>query len=264
MKLNLLICLILSFPIFSQSEIAIYFEFDSFEIDAQNALKIEQLSSSTNSQNITIVGYTDQKGSSSYNEKLSQKRANAVKQALILSGTDTSKIISTSGKGKFPNLNLAHHEQRTVIITFEKKIEETPKPIESILSKQISSLEIGGKLAIPNLEFVPGSHFPLESSLPTLYQLLEIMKSNSLLKIELQGHICCKAPNTGDGLNNDTGYNTLSVDRARYVYEFLIHYGIDANRLSYKGFAANRPLSYLEDPSSQQANRRVEIMIISK
>ena len=47
---------------------------------------------------LNIVGYTDQVGNAGYNEKLSKKRADAVKQLLVDMGVDTSRLAS-KGKG---------------------------------------------------------------------------------------------------------------------------------------------------------------------
>jgi len=47
---------------------------------------------------LNIIGYTDQVGNAGYNEKLSKKRADAVKQLLVDMGVDTSRLAS-EGKG---------------------------------------------------------------------------------------------------------------------------------------------------------------------
>ena len=47
---------------------------------------------------LNIIGYTDQMGNAGYNEKLSKKRADAVKQLLVEMGVDTSRLAS-EGKG---------------------------------------------------------------------------------------------------------------------------------------------------------------------
>ena len=47
---------------------------------------------------LNIIGYTDQVGNVGYNEKLSKKRADAVKQLLVEMGVDTSRLVS-EGKG---------------------------------------------------------------------------------------------------------------------------------------------------------------------
>jgi OOP family OmpA-OmpF porin len=50
-------------------------------------------------ERVTITGYTDRIGSASYNEKLSQRRAAAVKAYLIGRGVDGKRLVAV-GKGK--------------------------------------------------------------------------------------------------------------------------------------------------------------------
>ena len=49
--------------------------------------------------NIAVVGHTDPTGSDAYNNRLSQARANTVKQALAGSGLD-SRLITAEGRGE--------------------------------------------------------------------------------------------------------------------------------------------------------------------
>jgi OOP family OmpA-OmpF porin len=48
---------------------------------------------------ISLVGYTDSIGSDEYNQKLSERRAEAVKAHLVANGVDAARI-QTSGRGK--------------------------------------------------------------------------------------------------------------------------------------------------------------------
>lgn len=56
------------------------------------------------------------------------------------------------------------------------------------------------------------------------------------------------------------GYNkTLSVNRAKAVYDKLIELGVPAEKLTYKGFSWTRPLNPARTKEAYAENRRVEI-----
>ena len=98
-----------------------------------------------------------------------------------------------------------------------------------------------------------------------MMELIDVMENNPNLEIAIEGHICCWH-NNGDGLDLDLGTYNLSEMRAKTVYDLLIKNGIDARRLTYKGFGHSRVLfSYPEKTEEERiANRRVEIRIIKK
>ncbi len=49
---------------------------------------------------INVTGHTDSRGSNAYNQELSERRANSVRDYMIGAGVDTSLITSTSGMGE--------------------------------------------------------------------------------------------------------------------------------------------------------------------
>ena len=61
--------------------------------------KVNQVLAHYNSSNITIVGHTDSKGSESYNQGLSERRAESVKRYLSTGGVNGSRL-STAGYGE--------------------------------------------------------------------------------------------------------------------------------------------------------------------
>ena len=104
----------------------------------------------------------------------------------------------------------------------------------------------------------------LPSSLPTLNEVLEVMKNNPNLQVEIRGHICC-AETTEDGLDIDTGEKVLSRNRAREIYLFLINNGISSSRLSYTGMGASKKIITEEiTDKDRETNRRVEFVIIKR
>src|SRR5688572_22225440 len=102
-------------------------------------------------------------------------------------------------------------------------------------------------------------------SRPILDELLDAMKTHPKLVIEIQGHICCEN-RIGDGMDLETGIYNLSTARAKAIYDHLISNGIQASRVSYKGFGHSQPMYPFPERTEEErvANRRVEIKIISK
>ncbi|WP_256002327.1 MULTISPECIES: OmpA family protein [Pedobacter] len=79
----------------------ILFGFDKSDLTAQAKTNVQALASSLNqypNTDIKIIGHTDNKGSESYNQGLSERRAAAVKAYAISQGVPSSRLI-TIGKG---------------------------------------------------------------------------------------------------------------------------------------------------------------------
>lgn len=89
-------------------------------------------------------------------------------------------------------------------------------------------------------------------SMGTLNMIVGLMKSNPDLKFEIDGH----TDNTGKPDHN----LELSEQRARAVKAQLVKMGIDASRLSTKGFGDSRPVESNDTPEGRANNRRVEFV----
>jgi outer membrane protein OmpA-like peptidoglycan-associated protein len=228
---------------------------------------------------IRIVGYADFLHNNAYNQKLSQHRADAVKEYLLAKAAPKQiELLDCKGAGEKYSRDNGSKEgeasQRRVDVIFEPLVlvesynkEPEPEKIKKDTvqnKKNIEDLKKGESLAIAGLNFIPGRHIVVKEAVPILEQLLKTLQNNPKLKIEIQGHICC-VEDQDDGLDLDTGERNLSVSRARAVYNYLVKNGIDASRLSYKGFGRKKPKVYPErTPEEEQMNRRVEIMVIEK
>jgi OOP family OmpA-OmpF porin len=80
----------------------INFEFDSYEVDAMSHNNIQDFADFLvmyPEYSAKIVGHTDSIGTEEYNQKLSENRAEAVKNLLVEKGADANKITS-SGMGE--------------------------------------------------------------------------------------------------------------------------------------------------------------------
>src|SRR5690554_4098971 len=84
---------------------AIHFEFDKDVVDTQKYSEelstIVSVLKEFSNEDVVITGYTDHRGSDAYNNKLSLRRAEAVKKYLVEQGINASRM-TTSGEGKDP------------------------------------------------------------------------------------------------------------------------------------------------------------------
>jgi outer membrane protein OmpA-like peptidoglycan-associated protein len=220
-----------------------------------------------------LDGYCDFIGSGDYNKGLSLNRVFAVKKYLLSYGIEPGNFGNALGHGEKDALNENKTEEerqlnRRVEISLVKVVQASlPVPGEVISLKEKiadTTTTTGTTIVLKNINFFGGTPYLLPESFSTLDELLEIMRVNHKLVIEIQGHICCVS-HSGDSPYGATG-NGLSEERARSIYAELTGKGIEPNRVFYKGFGHSQPVYPYPEKNEEEriANRRVEIKIISK
>ncbi len=112
----------------------------------------------------------------------------------------------------------------------------------------------GNTATINNLFFDLGKATLKPESEPELKRILQVMKENVALVIEISGH----TDNTG----SDEINNKLSLERANAVRENLLKGGIDQARIKTKGYGKSKPKADNATEEGRQINRRVEIEIL--
>ena len=89
-----------------------------------------------------------------------------------------------------------------------------------------------------------------------LNQVVKFMKENPTVKIQLSGHTDYKGSNE---------YNlTLSNERAKAAYNYLVNHGVPKSRMTYKGYGKTQPIADNSTEAGRALNRRTEILIIAK
>ncbi len=254
-----------------QDSLQVFFDNDSYALKAEEQIKINSFFSAKNDSllDLKIYAYTDYLGSDAHNLKLSENRALSVKEYCKNLNQPYNNEIKTIPMGEKYSTTVDGQvgnpsDRRADIIAFYAK--KAPRRIDSIPQNKSSlvldTLKKGDQFVVEGMNFYGGRHFPTVSSASKFQKLLKALQEHPNIHIEIQGHICCHDADKGDGYDLDTGKSNLSTARAKYVYDYLIKNGIDAKRLSYKGFGATRKLYPKERNNyEQQQNRRVEIRV---
>jgi outer membrane protein OmpA-like peptidoglycan-associated protein len=257
----------------------LFFEINQSQSE-HNQKRIDSMITALNGKivNVKVYGYADFLHSNKYNQNLSQRRAETAKKYFV-SKIDPNQLANITTKALGESLSTdnqsaegdAYNRRVDMIIEpftiasvdYRGEVKQSPKAPKSN-AKTIEELEKGESLAVEGLNFEPGRHYLVKEAMPVLNKLLKTLQTKKSLKIQIQGHICCLTDEE-DGMDLDTHEKKLSENRAKAIYDFLIQKGIDASRLSYKGFGRSQPkISPETTPEEEQINRRVEVMVIEK
>lgn len=251
-KLFLFLFLMMIPVAFSQEKIEVFFDFAKEEPAQKYQDKLrEWIKENPNAEILKIQGFCDTIDTRAFNVKLAEKRIQSVEKILKENNVLFSEDIEKTAFGEDFDYSLNQDENRKVVLYY-KALSESGR----IFKSELETARNGDKLKLQNLNFYGGQDVVLPHSEPVLADLFAIMKDNPSLVIEIQGHICC----------NTVEDDNLSTKRAKRVYDYLIGNGIVADRLSYRGFSSTQPIYPLPENTveEQKANRRVEILIVSK
>ncbi|GGG41269.1 membrane protein [Dokdonia pacifica] len=242
----------------TEHKVRLYYENDMYELTDTHYKKIDsikQVIAVSDSVMIRIEGYANAYGTDRYNLNLSKKRA--MKVASLF---DEETIVKTQGFGELESTS-AQNRRVDIIFSYIDVVEEvsTKEVTKDVTINDLSALEVGDKAVLKGILFVGGTDRILPESTVALQELHTYLNTHKNIRIHLIGHICChgETPSSDDGLNNITNTFTLSKDRAKAIYDYLIQRGISNDRLTYEGRAYLEPLG-----KGSKYDRRVEIEIL--
>jgi outer membrane protein OmpA-like peptidoglycan-associated protein len=269
MKLFILIfSFFFSLNVLAQEQFSVYFNSNKFELEGSEMSKLSNwIETNKTSKIVAINGYTDEVGSSGYNDTLASKRVvfifEKVKETVAI--REDFKSLSVGENFKQSEVK-AKNRKATIYYILEKDIfreneilgieDEIIIPDNATLEEKVALSKVGTRIVLKNINFYQNTFVTVPEARTAMYDLFYVMENNPRLKIQIQGHICCIAK---DGRN-------LSLDRAKQIRRFLVYSGIPSHRITVTGFGTTRPLYSIPEENEVQAaaNRRVEIEIISK
>ena len=231
----------------------INYDLDSYALTRKQKAKVDsilELAPITVLKHVEIYGHTDSLAGVEYNRQLSRRRVQSILTYLVYNGLDPLLVDADyygEERPKYDNAPETRARNRRVEVHLKIDPSLFPPPAYSIVKEDFKK---GDRIRLPNLNFVGNQPIPVPESFDVLRDLLKVMRKYPDLQIELQGHVCC---------SDD---QVLSQERAKMVHDFLVGNGVDASRLSYKGFSNSKPLFRERTEREKALNRRVEVLVI--
>ncbi|MBQ1836621.1 MAG: OmpA family protein, partial [Paludibacteraceae bacterium] len=121
------------------------------------------------------------------------------------------------------------------------------------LNVSIQPITVGAKTELHNIFFDFDKSTLKKDSYAELNRLIKFMNENPKVTIELAGHTDSKGSRE---------YNLkLSDARAKSVATYMISKGIEADRITSKGYGPDKPIADNSTDEGRAKNRRTEIII---
>lgn len=277
---KLLVLILLTFNsliAFPQKDLTheVYFDTDKFVVpptEENRLLLFISNISDVDIESISIFGFCDDRGADTYNLKLSQQRADAIKAIFANNEISEDLISNVDGKGKIL-LKVVEEKDLLKIRGLNRKVEiivkpkppkpekvevaeKTPeKPEEKTEIDLINESAVGDKIVFKNILFKTGYATVTPGSKKTLENIAKALVERDDIYFTIQGHVCC-TQFTRDAVDRKTKKRNLSEARAKYVYDYFAKKGVDKKRMRHLGMRRKFPLG--GDP---KFDRRVEIVI---
>lgn len=236
----------------------VYFDTDKYALNSDQVEKLKHFVKQIKDidiDRITIKGFCDDRGTNAYNDVLSNKRAEAIKQLIANFKINQNLITNVTGEGE---VALTTEEQVLFnnLRSLNRKVVIVVLPRKKVAGEfYASDLNHGDVINLKSLQFKMGLRYLTKESTKTLQDLADFLVKRKDIFFTIQGHVCC-TKNGREATDKETRKRNLSVVRAKFIRDYLVKQGVEPYRVSYEGLAGRYNLggSMLED-------RRVELKI---
>lgn len=139
-------------------------------------------------------------------------------------------------------------------ITEMIELEKEDKSVKVYKDLYLAPVEVGQSIRLNNVFFETGKSAMMPASFPELDRVVEFLKDNENMKIEIAGHTDSKG---------SAPLNTkLSSSRAAAVARYIVSKGIAQDKLTSRGYGSTKPEGDNKTEQGRSRNRRVEFIIL--
>lgn len=182
-------------------------------------------------------------------------RTEEISEGIVDAETGHYAVAVTTNDNKDDYLMVVKKENYSFSSTLIEPTKETfEKPVE--VNFEVKPIEAGKSVEINDIYYATASYQINQKSYAVLKEFAEFLKSNPTVKVEIRGH----TDNVGSAQTNIT----LSNQRAKAVYDYLISKGVSQDKITYKGYGPNMPIADNNTELGRAKNRRTEFYIMSK
>jgi len=210
--------------------------------------------------NINTVLRKEEKEIGVFSGTVSSFREEIPLQATIeFLGTNLDSVVSDPVKGVFltdvaaGTYNVRVSAEGYLPETFPVEIIKGETTIKNV--KLVKKLKKEEKIVLRGINFATGSAVIPPAEYPVLDQVVQVLKANEKVTVEIGGHT--------DSVGSDTYNQGLSERRAQSVRNYLIQRGIDASRLEARGYGEYQPVAPNTTREGRSLNRRIEFRVLS-
>ncbi|MDB5024390.1 MAG: OmpA family protein [Mucilaginibacter sp.] len=170
------------------------------------------------------------------------------------SSADHGDFLATLTTGRNYGLNISKDGYLFYSANFSLIGREDKNPFN--IAVLLQPIAVGNKVILKNIFFDTNKSDIKDESKPELQKLIDFLSLNPTVHIEISGHT--------DNVGSDQFNQTLSENRAKAVYQYLLTTGINADRLVYKGYGETQPIASNDTDDDRSRNRRTEFKIMAK
>ena len=177
------------------------------------------------------------------------------------------EVVDAGGKQEVVSVAAAQETKQKFVLSATGKdmafttqvTEVNPKEIDGVVKIKNNTIDIqsakkGQIIRLNDVNFATNSFLLNSTTMSIIDELKAYLQAKPTMKIAIYGHT--------DNVGNANDNVVLSQNRAKEVMEYLISQGIDAKRLAYEGFGANKPKASNANEEGRAINRRVEFIIL--
>jgi len=180
--------------------------------------------------------------------------------AKLIFRSDSSYTTSGGNDGNYsiglkPEKSYSIEIEAPGFVNLSEKLDIKSIKINSLeMNFKLQPIEVGAIINLKSVLFELGATTLLEESYSELDVVVDFLKANPKVGIELEGH----TDNRGDVKKN----LELSQQRVDKIKSYLVSKGINARRVKGKGFGGSQPIATSNTEEARKLNRRVEFRIL--